>query len=130
MRKTKTQISFAMTAWPISALVFSTRIVQSLFFYLNPKPQAPSHLVWLNNSVCVGSGREPGRPVFLQQSPYVTYHETKTAKTDGRTWERLDWNFLIFMYEQPRPVGAVWGIDIYAMLNIDNAKSKNLHTPL
>ena len=88
----------------------------------------------ISNSVCVGSGREPGRPVFSQQSPYVTYHETKTAKTDGRTCERLDWNFLIFMYEQPRPVGVVWRINIYAMLNanvdIDNAKSKNLHTPL
>ena len=34
--KTKTQISFAVTAKLISAFVFATRIVQSLFF-LNPK---------------------------------------------------------------------------------------------
>ena len=37
--KTKTQISFAVTAKLISAFVFATRIVQSLYF-LNPKFQA------------------------------------------------------------------------------------------
>ena len=42
--KTKTQISFAVTAKLISAFVFDTRIVQSLYF-LNPKFQAPSHLL-------------------------------------------------------------------------------------
>ena len=42
--KTKTQISFAVTAKLISAFVFATRIVQSLFF-LNPKFQASSHLL-------------------------------------------------------------------------------------
>ena len=36
--KTKTQISFAVTAKLISAFVFATRIVQSLFF-LSPKFQ-------------------------------------------------------------------------------------------
>ena len=36
--KTKTQISFTVTAKLISAFVFATRIVQSLFF-LNPKFQ-------------------------------------------------------------------------------------------
>ena len=38
--KTKTQISFAVTAKLISAFVFATRIVQSLYS-LNPKIQAP-----------------------------------------------------------------------------------------
>ena len=37
--KTKTQIGFAVTAKLISAFVFATRIVQSLY-YLNPKFQA------------------------------------------------------------------------------------------
>ena len=41
--KTKTQVSFAVTAKLISAFVFGIRIVQSLYF-LNPKFQASSHL--------------------------------------------------------------------------------------
>ena len=42
--KTKTQISFAVTAKLISAFVFATRIVQSLYMYLlNPKFQASMH---------------------------------------------------------------------------------------
>ena len=40
--KTKTQISFAVTAKLISAFGFATRIVQSLYF-LNTKFQASSH---------------------------------------------------------------------------------------
>ena len=40
--KTKTQISFAVTAKLISVFVFATRIVQSLPF-LNTKFQASSH---------------------------------------------------------------------------------------
>ena len=42
--KTKTQISFAITAKLISVFVFATRIVQSLYF-LYTKFQASSHLV-------------------------------------------------------------------------------------
>ena len=56
--KTKTQISFAVTAKLISAFVFTTWIVQSLF-YLSPKSQATSHLLWLYSPVCVGPGRNP-----------------------------------------------------------------------
>ena len=40
--KTKMQISFTVTAKLISAFVFATRIVQSLYF-LNPKFQVSSH---------------------------------------------------------------------------------------
>ena len=47
--KTKTQISFAVTA---------TRIVQFLF-YFNPKFQASSSFLRLYRSVCVGPGRKP-----------------------------------------------------------------------
>ena len=64
--KTKTQISFAVTAKLISAFVFATRIVQSLYF-LNPKFQTSSHLVWLYSPVCVGPGRKPRRPVFSER---------------------------------------------------------------
>ena len=67
--KTKTQISFAAAAKQISAFVFATRIVQSLFF-LNPKFQASSHLVWLYSPVCVGPGRKPRRSVFSQRGSY------------------------------------------------------------
>ena len=65
MRKAKTQISFAVTAKLISAFVFATPIVQSLYF-LNPKFQASSHLLWLYMLVCVGTGGKPRRPVFSQ----------------------------------------------------------------
>ena len=48
--KTKTQISFAVTAKLLSVFVFATRIVQSLYF-INPKFQASSHLLWLYSLV-------------------------------------------------------------------------------
>ena len=44
--KTKRRISFAVTAKLISAFVFTTRLVQPLYF-LNPKFQASSNLLWL-----------------------------------------------------------------------------------
>ena len=50
--KTKTQISFAVTAKLISAFVFATWIVQYLFF-LNTKFPASSHLQWLYSLVSV-----------------------------------------------------------------------------
>ena len=64
--KTKTQISFAVTAKLISAFVFATRIVHSLYF-LKPKFQASSRLLQLYSLVCVGPGRKPRRPVFSQR---------------------------------------------------------------
>ena len=56
--KTKTQISFAVTAKLISAFVFATQIVQFLF-YLNPKFQASSSFLNLYRSVCVGPVWKP-----------------------------------------------------------------------
>ena len=67
--KTKTQISFAVTAKLIRAFVFAIRIVQSLFF-LNTKFQASSHLQWLHSLVCVRPGLKPRRPVFSERGPY------------------------------------------------------------
>ena len=67
--KTKTQISCAVTAQMISAFVFATRIVQSLYF-LNPIFQASSHLMLLYSPVCVGPGRKPRRPVFSQRGSF------------------------------------------------------------
>ena len=68
--KTKAQISFAVTAKLISAFVFATRIVHFLFF-LYPKFQASSLLLWLYSPVCVGPGRKPGRPVFSRRGSHV-----------------------------------------------------------
>ena len=68
MRKLKTQISFAVTVKLISAFVFATQIVQSLYF-LYPKFQASSHLLWLYSPACVG----PRKPVFSQRSSYDKY---------------------------------------------------------
>ena len=69
--KTKTQISFAVTAKLISAFVFATRIVRSLYF-LNMEFHASSHLLWLYSSVYVGTGQKPRRPVFSERgSNYI-----------------------------------------------------------
>ena len=56
--KTKAQISCSVTAQLISALVFATQIVKSLFF-LNPKFQASSFSLSLDRLICVGPGQKP-----------------------------------------------------------------------
>ena len=56
--KTKTQISFAVTAKLISTFVFATWIVLYLYF-LNTKFKASSHLQWLHSLVCVRRGQNP-----------------------------------------------------------------------
>ena len=55
--------SCGTTAQLISAFVFATLIVHSLYF-LNPKVQASSHRLWLYSLVCVEPGRKPRRQVF------------------------------------------------------------------
>ena len=52
------QLHSNITAHLISAFVFATQIVQFLYF-LNPKFQASSRLLWLISPVCVGPGRHP-----------------------------------------------------------------------
>ena len=62
------------TAKLISAFVFATRIVQSLYF-LNSKFQVSSPLLWPYSSVCVRPGRKPRRPVFSERgSNYSGHH--------------------------------------------------------
>ena len=68
----KQRRSFAVTAKLISAFVFATQIVQSLYF-LNPNFQASSHFLWLPSPVCVRPGRKPRRPVFSQRGSYFLY---------------------------------------------------------
>ena len=64
---------YAVTAKLISAFVFAPWIEQSLF-YLDPKFQASSHLLWLYSLVCVGPGRRPRRPVFSQHCSYFAVY--------------------------------------------------------
>ena len=47
-------------------IIFAIPIVQSLY-YLHPKFQVSSDLLWLYRPVCVGPGRKPRRPVFSQR---------------------------------------------------------------
>ena len=54
------------------AFVFAIRIVPSLYF-LNPKFQASSHLVWLHSPVCVEPGRKLRRPIFSERGSFVSY---------------------------------------------------------
>ena len=70
--KTKTQIRCTVTAQLISAFVFSTWIVRSLFYLeLNPKFKFSSNLLWLYSQVCVGPDRKPRRPLFSQLGSYI-----------------------------------------------------------
>ena len=93
--KTKTQISFVVTAKLISTFVYATCIVQSLN-YLNPKFQASSYLLWLYSPVCGGPGRKPRRPVFSERGSYrctttcfffLTFTSTSSPKGNVRSPE-------------------------------------------
>ena len=61
MQKQKVQISFAVIGKLISTFVFTTEIVQFLYFlyFLNPKFQASSHLLCLCSLECVRPVLEP-----------------------------------------------------------------------
>ena len=76
--KTKVHIGYAVTAQLISAIVFATRIVQSLFF-LNPKFKVSSLFLCLYRSVCVRPGRKPRRPVFSRRGSFISDRTVKTA---------------------------------------------------
>ena len=80
--KTKTQISFAVTAKLISAFVFAKQIVQSLYF-LHTKFQVSNHLLWLYSPVNGGPGRKPRRLVFSQRGSYEPYHDVYVKCEQG-----------------------------------------------
>ena len=80
--KTKTQISFGVTAKLISAFVFTIRMVQSLF-YLNPKFQGSDYLQWLYSPVYVGPGRKPRRPVFSERGSGEDWSLVLTVPVPG-----------------------------------------------
>ena len=66
----------------------STRIVQSLYF-INPKFQASSDLLWLYSPVCVRPGRKPRRPDFSQRGSYKKVKNTRRSET-GTTVTELN----------------------------------------
>ena len=51
-------------------LCFRYVYIEQTLFYLNPKFQVSSHLLWLCSPVCVGPGRKSRRPVFSQRGSY------------------------------------------------------------
>ena len=86
--KTKAQISFTVTVKLISTCVFATQIVQFLFF-LNPKFQASSLLLWLHTSVCVRPGRKPWRPVFSRHGSSINDPFTPSSLVSRKIFEML-----------------------------------------
>ena len=77
--KTKTHI----TAKLISAFVFATSIVHSLYF-INPKFQASGNLLWLYSPICVGPSRKHRRPDFSQRGSFAGRYITGVTKTKSR----------------------------------------------
>ena len=70
--KTKATMSFAVTAKLITALVFATWYVQSLYF-LNPRFQASNHLLWLSRLVCVLPSRNLRTFVFSRRGSIIIF---------------------------------------------------------
>ena len=79
----QTQISFAITREADQRLVFATRKVQSIYF-LNPKFQASSLLLWQYSPLCVGPGQKPRRPVFSQQGSFDNRSLTPRSFHSGK----------------------------------------------
>ena len=63
----------AVIAQLISAFVFITWIIQSLYFP-NPKFHASRNILWLYSQVNVGPGRKPRRPIFSQRGSFYSYN--------------------------------------------------------
>ena len=81
MRK-QAQISFAVTAKLISAFVFATWIVQSLYLLI-PQFQASSYPLWFDSPVCVRPGLKPQRPVFSQRGSFDECSNTDHKEKNG-----------------------------------------------
>ena len=86
----------------ISAFVFATPIVKSLFF-LKPKFQASSYLLWLYSSVCVGPGRKPedrfshNKAQFNGYSKWRTYGSKCLYLASTKNYQRLACNTYMYL---------------------------------
>ena len=82
------QISFSVITKLITTLVFTTQIVQCLFF-LNSNFQASSYLLWLYKPISVRPGRKPQRPVYsCHGSNYFTLFP-RLLKVDNNKQEQV-----------------------------------------
>ena len=63
----------------IPAFRYLARKQQSPYF-LNPKFQASSHNLWVYCVICVGPGREPRRPIFLQRGSNTSSWPRKSCE--------------------------------------------------
>ena len=99
--KTKMQISFA--------------VVQSLYF-LNPKFQAASYLLWLYRLDCVGPGRKPRRPIFSQRGSnkkiIPTFHWTTFPL---RSWRSRSFSKIIPNRSRSVDSHTIWGLHASSM---------------
>ena len=82
--KTEAQTSYEVTAKLISAFVFATQTVQSLFL-LNPKFQASSLLLLLYRPVCVRPGLKTQIVGFLMQRLIYLYFSVKLFSLSFKT---------------------------------------------
>ena len=73
-------------------LCFAIRIVQSLY-YLNPKFQAPCHLLWPYSLLCAGPGRKPRRQVSSQRGSNCS-RKVNSYCIEGLQSEQI-WNFVV-----------------------------------
>ena len=48
-------------------------------YFLNPKFQTSSHLLWLYSLVCIGPGRKPRRPVFSERGSFINVHRNNIS---------------------------------------------------
>ena len=113
--KTKTQISFAVTAKLISAFVFATWIGQSPYF-LNVKFQASSHLLWLYSPVCVGPGRKSQRQVFSQRGSFFNQIKYTLVLPTHLHWHWIICIHLMVLNNQKPPINnRIYAHQVYLM---------------
>ena len=115
-RNTKMRLSprsCALTTQLISAIVFATHIVQSLYF-LNLKFQASNHLLWQYSLVCVRPGRKPWRQVFSHQM----------VPTFSMDWAKPDWSVVKGIWWHKATLGF-WSLQTKSqIMSVDTEKQK------
>ena len=91
-----------MTTQLISTFVFATQIVQSHYF-LNPKFQASTHILWQYSLVCVGPGWKPCRQVFLLKGSKLRVHYIPNDFRNSSSTKARPELFYFSLYRPFRP---------------------------